>query len=336
MHIFVIGSFVQACCWQVKHIPKPGQTLEAHGIHIEPGGKGLNVAICCQRLGLSTTVLLGIGEDSAGDDVLKLLIAEYISSKYAFKLAAQSGYGAGMIAADGQNAIAVYPGPNLLLNATHVQQCEQTITQADVLYGQFEAAYDAIDASFAFAKTVNPHKVTVLNPSPYQNIGAALFANTDVILVNEIEIFDLLSIARTSINIEQSLSGWQNYLCSVLHDALSQLFSKWQAKHNQSKLLVVTLGELGCVAIDSNFNVTCASAFKVAVKDTIGCGDAFASGFCVSYLRNTLENTLRYANGCGAIVASKQGVLTALPTHKEVAELLLNYSQQDGLTMTTA
>ena len=321
MHIFVIGSFVQACCWAVKEIPQPGQTLEAHGIHIEAGGKGLNVAICCQRLGLSTDVLLGIGEDSAGDDLIKLLVETHISPKYAFKLAKQSGYGAGMIAANGQNAIAVYPGPNLLLNAAHIQHCENSIRQADVIYGQFEAAYAAIDASFALAKRINPHKVTVLNPSPYQTIHAQLFANTDVILVNEIEVFDLLGVVKPSMMLETSLKNWKDELLALV----PALFAKWQADMQaQTKLLVVTLGELGCVSIDSNLNTTEASAFKVMVKDTIGCGDAFASGFCVSYLRNTLENTLRYANACGGIVASKQGVLTALPTHEEVTALLLS------------
>ena len=317
MNIFVIGSFVQACCWAVDKIPKPGETLKANGIHIEPGGKGLNVAICCQRLGEHTDVMLGIGEDNAGENLIALLDKEQISAEFCFKLSAQSGYGAGMISSCGQNAIAVYPGPNLLLNHSHVAIAKPVIEKTDVMYGQFEGAYEAIDASFALAKQSNAR--TILNPSPYQTITPSLLNNTDVILVNEVEILDILSIAAPIAN---TLQDWQVFL----QTATLPLWQQWQSAESVKKLLVVTLGHLGCIAINQDLRVLAMPATPVKVADTIGCGDAFASGFCKMVLQDTLENTLRYANACGAIVASKQGVLTALPNEVEVDGFLKTHS----------
>ena len=56
---FVLGNFVQACCWHVARLPQAGETLEAHHLQIEPGGKGLNVAVCLQRLGVAVDTLTG-------------------------------------------------------------------------------------------------------------------------------------------------------------------------------------------------------------------------------------------------------------------------------------
>ena len=56
---FVLGNFVQACCWHVARLPQAGETLEAHHLQIEPGGKGLNVAVCLQRLGVAVDTLIG-------------------------------------------------------------------------------------------------------------------------------------------------------------------------------------------------------------------------------------------------------------------------------------
>ena len=61
--VFVLGNFVQACCWFVPRLPLPGESLAATGLHIEAGGKGLNVAIGLQRLGAQVSTLIGCGDD---------------------------------------------------------------------------------------------------------------------------------------------------------------------------------------------------------------------------------------------------------------------------------
>lgn len=309
MRIFVIGSFVRACCWNVQDIPLPGQTLTATGLHIEAGGKGLNVAIGTKRLGAEVDVLFGIGDDDAGDDLIKLLNTEDISASYTHRLATQSGYGAGMIAASGQNAIAVFPGPNLLLSADHANAASAAIQTADLVYAQFEAAMPAIEKTFEIAKQAGVK--TVLNPSPWHEMSAGLLANTDVILVNEVEVLDLLNVKHA--NLVESLEAWSEWL--KLHS--EQFFKVWAGE-----LLVVTLGKLGAIALKANGEVILATAPLVKTVDTIGCGDAFASGFCSQYLQQDLKQTLAYANACGAILASHAGILSALPRAATVDSVL--------------
>lgn len=319
MKIFVVGSYVQACCWFVESIPKPGETLKASNFHIEAGGKGLNVAVCTRRLGMSVDALFGIGDDDAGKGLLSLLVDEGIAPQYSYVLSPQSGYGAGMIAKSGQNAIAVYPGPNLLLNAEHVRLAHSSIAASQLVYGQFEAAYEAVLASFMYAKL---HGVkTVLNPSPWRAITPDLLQCTDVMIVNEVELLDLLEVEDAlSVRLnstEMTLIDWKFFL--IRH--VEALWHRWQGE-----MLVVTLGRLGSIAIQLQGGkppmVTVAPAFQIKAVDTVGCGDAFASGFCAQWMTQSLIHALMFANACGALVAKSAGVLETLPNLNEVSVFL--------------
>lgn len=300
MRLVVLGSFVQACCWKVPRLPKAGETFEASAVSIEAGGKGLNVAIGTRRLGAEVDVLLGIGEDAAGDGVLQLLENEGISTAYVRRLAAQSGYGAGLIAADGQNAIAVYPGPNLLLDAEHVREAATAIAAADLVYGQLETSLSAVAAAF---HTARRHGVrTVLNPSPWQTLPASLLNDTDVLVVNEIEARELLTLVVP-------LAGSLSECITQLQCGLDALWSRWSGS-----LLVVSLGSLGSVAFERSGALHQVPAFSIDAVDSVGAGDAFASWLCIALCRgSSLTTALRNANACGALMASRFGVLNALP-----------------------
>lgn len=153
MRIAVIGSFIQACCWLVKRLPKPGETLSAETLLVEPGGKGLNVAIGMRRLGAVVDVLLGIGSDAAGDALEALLKREGLSSEHVWRVGQKSGHGAGFIAADGQNAIAINSGPNTRLSDHHIRSFEPSLFKADIVYGQMETSLSAVTSAWHTHRT---------------------------------------------------------------------------------------------------------------------------------------------------------------------------------------
>ena len=305
--IFVVANFVMACCWRVSRLPQPGETFVASALSMEPGGKGLNVAIGAHRLGAQVDVMLGIGDDGAGQQLLNLLASEGLGANYVHKLGAQSGYGAGMIADDGQNAIAVFPGPNLLLTAAHVDQAESAIAAAALVYGQFETSVPAVQRAFELARR---HGVrTVLNPSPWQAIPAPLLAACDVIVANEVEAAHLLGLV-------EPLAGQS--AAQVAQLLAPHVAGLWAALPDVSRtppLLVVTLGAHGCVAFESGQLPLPLSAFEVNALDTMGAGDAFASALCMALCNGLdLETALTRANAAGAWLAAHHGVLDALPT----------------------
>ncbi len=98
------------------------------------------------------------------------------------------------------------------------------------------------------------------------------------------------------------------------------------------KLVVVTHGAEGSYfhsATTSGF----VPAFKVEAVDAVGCGDAFTGALIVQLVRRGMENLdtqlksiLQYANAAGAITATRQGGIPALPTASEVEQFLARRS----------
>jgi ribokinase len=303
---------VQACCWSVPRLPMPGETLVATGVHIEPGGKGLNVAVCLQRLGLHVDCLIGCGNDAAGSELLALLQGEGIATRHVHQLPGASGWGSGWITADGQNAIAVFPGANLLLSDAHVVQAATDIAQSRLVYGQFETSLSAVEAAFAFA--YDKGVTTVLNPSPWQTPPKALQQTTHTLIVNETEALGLLAIANC-------LEGSPLDCAQQIAKSLTTFWQQWSS----AQCLIVTLGAGGSLGFEKNEVSQCWHAVAPMIKaiDTVGAGDAFASGYCAATVAgHDLATALSWGNTCGAYLASKKGVLGALPTETLLHELL--------------
>jgi ribokinase len=314
--VFVLGNFVQACCWHVPQLPRPGETCQASALHIEPGGKGLNVAVGLQRLGAQVQTLIGCGTDPAGDTLLALLRAEGIGTAHVYRFEGASGWGAGLIDGDGRNVIAVYPGANLQLEAGHVALAQAALGQARLVYGQFETALPAVTAALALAHAQGI--VTVLNPSPWQAPGAALQACTHTVIVNEVEAVSLLALP-------QALAGSARDCATQI---LVRLAAFWQAWPS-ARCLIVTLGGQGSLALERPPGdgragaLWHAGARPVRAVDTVGAGDAFASGYCAALLAGaSVPQALRWGNACGAHLAAQAGVLGVLPTAATLQRLL--------------
>lgn len=100
--------------------------------------------------------------------------------------------------------------------------------------------------------------------------------------------------------------------------------------HNfNEKCLIITKGNKGSLAYIDN-KIYTYSSFKVKVKDTIGAGDSFFSGFLHSYLKNNFANisdaeaieSLRFASACGALTCSKSGALNGYTCEKDVINFI--------------
>lgn len=316
--VFVVGNFVQACCWYVPTLPRPGQTLVATALQVEPGGKGLNVAIGLARLGAEVSTLIGCGDDSAGDQLLALLRAEHIATQHVHQLPGASGWGSGWVAADGQNAIAVYPGANLQLTAAHAAHAHADVDAAQLVYGQFETALPALEAVFVHAAACGT--TTVLNPSPWQAVSEVILRSTHTVIVNEVEVLALLDALDPA-------PPWplEPARCArQINPHLGRFWEQWPA----AQRLVVTLGALGSVAFERPVGAAPGTAWvapphAVTAVDSVGAGDAFAAGYCAAQLAGkSLADGLRWGNACGAHLAAHRGVLAALPASPVLAGLL--------------
>lgn len=305
--IAVVGSFMQAQCWQAQRLPVAGESLAASAFWAAPAGKGLAVAMGCARLGATVDLFLAIGDDPAGDALLQRLSEEGLHTRHVQRHAGPSGQGAGWLSADGCNAILTFAGANARLGAAQIAQAGDVWAQASVAYAQFESPQDA--AQEAFARADSGGACTILNPSPWQPPEAPLLAHTQVLLVNEGEARQLLSLPGT-LPAPTDAAAWRR--------ACAPLWSAWPG--DSRRRLVVTLGGQGCLALAPDGCCLSVPAPQVQVRDSIGAGDAFAAGLCTAWAEGrSLPEALRRANACGAFAVQRSGILEGLPHAAELA-----------------
>lgn len=82
----------------------------------------------------------------------------------------------------------------------------------------------------------------------------------------------------------------------------------------RGRLLVVTLGASGSVALTDTGEVVDQPAWPIQQRDATGAGDAFGAGLIWSLTRGLpVAEALRVGNACGALIAAHNGILAHLP-----------------------
>ena len=305
--IAVLGSFMQACCWRVDRLPRPGETLHAGDFSAEPAGKGLSVAVGCHRLGAAVDLVMAIGNDAPAGTLLEWLRREGLHARHIHRCAMPSGHGAGFIDAAGENQIVVHGGANAALSPREVARAAPDIAAAALLYAQLEIPLAAVQAGLALARSRGVP--TVLNPSPWQTLPEEMLDCADVLVVNESEAQALL---------EDALSGEKEARPRRIVSALPALWRRWRGNW-----LVATLGAQGSMACHRDGTIHVAPAFPADPLKTLGAGDAFSAGLCWGLARGEdMAAALRAGNACGALSISRPGILAALPGRQELEALL--------------
>lgn len=305
--VFVLGSFVLSCSAKVQRFPRPGESLAADIVMIEPGGKGLNLAVAARRLGAEVDGLLAVGDDLASAFAAPALAQADLPASMLIRVAGKTGSGVGFTDAHGETCLAVDPGANRALSVDHVREAAERIAAAAMVMAQFEIADSPIAEAFALARRAGV--TTLLNPSPFRPIPDEILATTDILVLNQTEAE---ALAET-----------------VLPDAIdpaeparfvSELGPAVLARG--PRLVVLTLGAAGAVALGRDGAIG-QPAFPVAVVDTLGAGDAFAAALGVALARGLgTAEALRQAAAAGAVATRRAGVFDALGCQADLDQLI--------------
>ena len=300
--ILVVSSANMDLVMNVPRLPLAGETLLADGSYrLVPGGKGANAAIAVERLGGDCVFCAKTGRDANGEALRKLYASEGINmSALRSTDEAATGLAAITVEPDGTNRITVFPGANNLLNADDAE--EALLCYPDALFTNFEVPDEAVLTAAHFAAKKGVPIVIDAGPAkpdfPFEKLPPL-----EIFSPNETETEILTGVLPC---------GADEALRAALK--LQNLV--------KSHYYVIKLGDRGALVYDGKY-YNIASSYTVKAVDTTAAGDAFTAALTLEYLRSgNIMHSCRYANAVGALVVSRAGASTSIPTEKELAEFI--------------
>jgi 5-dehydro-2-deoxygluconokinase len=291
------------------------------------GGSPTNIAIGVSRLGLRSVALTAVGDDGVGEFVRRYLESEGVATDF-IPIIQGKLTSLAMIAVQPPDSfpLSFYreDPADIYLTRAHVDKVPFDSVKALQVSGNALSRGPCAEAALHALEVAERHGVTTfmdldLRPSEWASVSAfgtavsKAIPMVDVVIGTEEEFY-----AALMPNPERALSGQ-----SLRDDERTELeVAMSRALVSTSQAFVVKRGERGATvsSADGSMDV---HGFTVDVINTVGAGDAFASGLIRSRVKGLdWQESVRFANACGAIVVSRHGCSAAFPTRSEVDDFL--------------
>lgn len=265
--VCVMGSANVDYTVTTEELPLPGQTVNGGPLQILPGGKSANQAASAGRIGARVSMLGMVGQDDNVDFLLRKLSEAHVDTSHMGSAPGPSGSTVITVDSHGENTIVYSAGSNAQVSPDYVQANQSVLQEAAVLGLCLESPLEAVMASATICH--NRGIPVLLNDSPFlADLPRELIGQTDILLVNEHELADLLRIEPELVAVdEQVADGFGRF-----HDQWEQIRSSLAAFGYQTA--IVTLGSHGAVVLNGS-QATYIRPVHVQTVDTTGCGDSF-------------------------------------------------------------
>ena len=299
--IAVFGSINMDLVVYSSARPKDGETIFGSSFHSFQGGKGANQAVAASRLGIDVSFIGKIGADIFGKQLRDNLVKENINVDYLEECNGESGVAfINVFEKTSENQIIVVPGANSYVESSQVP--DQLLSSTDILVSQLEIPPHQVEDLFSRAR--NRDCFRILNAAPIIAFERNLISETDLLVVNELEL--------------ESLSG-----SSIDKDDLDTVIIATESLNLQdSQSVVVTLGSKGAY-VQKGKKDEFIIGHKVSTLDTTGSGDCFIGAIASSYLeKENLFESVHFANQAAALSTTKQGTSDSMPTKDEVVKFI--------------
>lgn len=300
--IAIAGSLNMDFIVSVAALPFPGQTVLGSGFRTLPGGKGANQAYAVARLGGEARMIGRIGDDGFGEEIKTGLAAAGVNVDGVLTSAGPTGIALITVGPDGQNMIVVAPGANTELLPADVESLRTSFAGARFLLLQLEIPLDTVAQALLIAR--EEKLVTILDPAPARKLPAEMLAGVDILTPNETEAQILLGRVPGRIDISGGIA---------IAKELREL---------GPRIVVVTLGDTGCVVADRN-GTTHYRAYDVEAVDATAAGDTFNAALAVALAEERLfPHAIEFASAAAAISVTRPGAQASAPTRDEVQAFL--------------
>lgn len=298
--VVVVGSVNMDVVSVVEAFPQPGETVHARATSFHHGGKGANQTVAAAAAGASVAFIGAVGDDAFAEPLAAALAARGVDVAALARKPATSGQAFITVNAAGQNCIILSAGANGQVTATQIEAERARITQAATLLTQNEIPWEATFAAMTLAHQAGVH--VIYNPAPAAEPPGDVYPLLDTLILNEVEAATLTRRAVTTL--------------ADAVEAARELIGRGVRE------VIVTLGALGALYLNSDGRRIETRTFPVTVVDTTGAGDTFIGAYAVAATQMDVAEALRFASAAAAICVTWPGAQESIPTRAEVEAFL--------------
>ncbi|MFN8379398.1 MAG: 5-dehydro-2-deoxygluconokinase [Anaerolineae bacterium] len=280
------------------------------------GGCPTNISVGTRRLGLKSALLTGVGQDKVGDFIVAFLDREGVETHF---IAHKAGRRTSAV------LLGIQPPDTFPLTFYRDNCADIELTIDDALAapiadsrlllisGTGLSAEPSRSATLVAAETALASETEVVLDIDYRSTlwhDARAFGVTiraalplvDIAIGTEDEIKAATGAPTGEAGVARLLEGVRKAVVYKLGEAGARVYTKDGAIHN-------------------------AAPFRIEVLNTLGAGDAFASGFLYGYLNGWgWQKSARMGNATGAIVVTRQGCANDMPTLTEA----MTFAEEKG------
>ncbi len=302
--------------------------MQASAFQKAAGGAPANVAVGLARLGVPSGFVGKVGDDDFGRYLAATLAENGVdTSNLRFSREARTMLAFVSLTAQGDRDFMFYrhPSADMLLGPEEIDR--DYIRSARVLhFGSISLIGEpSRSATLAAAQIAQEHGL-VISYDPNRRL--ALWPSAEAARDGMLTGWQYAQVAKVSRKELAFLSGEEG-----VRPAVDRLW------HDRLKLLVITLGDSGCLYFTQS-HAGQVPGFPAEVVDTTGAGDGFVAGMLAGLLeRETawqrpaeLEEVLAFANAVGALTTTRRGAIPALPARRQVLVFMEQHGRRPGQT----
>jgi fructokinase len=297
------------------------------------GAVPARLAVGVARLEVSSGFIGRVGEDPFGHFVADILAAEGVDvSQLGFERSAQTGLAFVSSVSEGQpeSIFFRHSSADTLLSPGHINPTYVKSARA-IVYDSIgltvEPCRSGVLKALAIAREAGVLRVYDVNlhPSLWKSESEARY----LLRLG----LDRADIVKLSLDEMEFLSGTRD-----LQRGMELLWTSESRQANETRLLVVNLGEQGC-SYRTSTHTGHISGHSVGTAEAFGTGDAFLAGLLAELVwttglsqdklatklpfeRNGIERILRFACAAAALTTNQRGAVPGLPTRSQVEALL--------------
>lgn len=307
---------------------------DIHSFAAYVGGCPTNISVGTRRLGLRSAVLTAMGDDPVADFMLQFLNNEGVDTQFVPRLKGKRTSAVLLGIEPPDRFPLVYYRANcadIELTIDHVLASPINDCRALVISGtglSRDPSRSATIFAAEQARDAGAKVILVLDFRPDQWDDPRAFG------VTTRAVLRLVDVAVGTSEEAKAAVLREGSAVSVSHSQISD--ARVQGDIDKAvetilsfgpQALVMTRGQKGASVHLAGGKALPADPFPVEVYNTLGAGDAFASGFLYGYLKGwDWVRAARLGNACGAIVVTRHGCANFMPYEQEA----LSFIEQRG------